>query len=173
MGFNTRPPVGFYYAFDWILNVPGYGQELGRSNYLAVGGAFGKVEVDDQTHSGWARFTGIYTANSATSISQITDGTSNTLAFGEYLGGLSNDGTRFVEVSWMGAGWLGTKWGLAPTYGSTNDDYNWGQFQSKHSGVVNFAFADGHVAGISRSADFNAFVYSSGMADGQVGILDY
>jgi prepilin-type processing-associated H-X9-DG protein/prepilin-type N-terminal cleavage/methylation domain-containing protein len=167
-GFNTRPPNGFYVGYDWVNNVPGYGRELGRSNYIGVMGGFGKVEPDDQGHREWAPFTGIYYANSTTRISEITDGTSSTLAFGEYLGGLHNNGTRDAESSWMGAGCLLTKYGLQPIYGPKRDDYYLGQFQGAHGGVVNFAFADGHVAGISRAADFNAFLYASGMADGQV-----
>jgi prepilin-type processing-associated H-X9-DG protein len=168
--FNTRPPFGFFVAFDWVLNIPGYGRELGRSNYVGVMGGYGLVFPDDPSpnHQGFRPYTGIYYANSATRVTDITDGTSNTLAFGEYLGGLHNDGTREMEASWMGAGCLPTKWGLAPIYGPQSNDYYKLQFQSKHSGVVNFAFADGHVAGISQTADPNPYIYASGMQDGQV-----
>jgi prepilin-type processing-associated H-X9-DG protein len=69
----------------------------------------------------------------------------------------------------MGAGWLGTSWGLAPVYGPAGNDYNHRQFQSRHTGgTVNFAWADGHVSGINPATSFNAFVYASGIADGQV-----
>jgi prepilin-type N-terminal cleavage/methylation domain-containing protein/prepilin-type processing-associated H-X9-DG protein len=168
MMINVRPPIGYFVQLDWVLNVPRYGAELGRSNYVGVMGGFGKVFPDDTGHSQWAPFTGIYYVNSQTKITDITDGMSNTLAFGEYLGGLHNNGTRDLELAWMGAGCLPTKYGLAPIYGPQKNDYYPLQFQSMHSGVVNFAFADGHVTGISRTADFNAYVYASGMADGQV-----
>jgi prepilin-type processing-associated H-X9-DG protein len=47
-------------------------------------------------------------------------------------------------------------------------DYIFNQFQSAHTGrIVNFAFADGHVAGIGITADFNAYIYASGMHDGE------
>jgi prepilin-type processing-associated H-X9-DG protein len=133
-----------------------------------VGGAFGNVDPKDAYHANWYPFKGIYYANSRTRITDIRDGTSNTLAFGEYLGGLSRDGTRWGELSWMGAGWLPTKFGLAPVYGPQGNDYTWAMFQSGHTGVVNFAFADGSVRGISRTADFNAYIAASGMADGTV-----
>jgi prepilin-type N-terminal cleavage/methylation domain-containing protein/prepilin-type processing-associated H-X9-DG protein len=168
MMINVRPPIGYFVQLDWVLNVPRYGAELGRSNYLGVMGGFGKVFPDDTGHSQWAPFTGIYYDNSQTKITDITDGTSNTLAFGEYLGGLHNKGTRDLELAWMGAGCLPTKYGLGPIYGPQQNDYFPLQFQSMHSGVVNFAFADGSVRGISRTADFHAFIYASGMADGQV-----
>src|SRR5262249_7815458 len=153
-----------------VYPVPGYGKELGRSNYLGVGGAFGEVQPGDPTpaHATWARYKGIYYCNSKTRFDDITDGTSNTLAFGEYLGGLYNNGSREFELAWMGAGWCPTKWGLAPIYGPQQNDYYNAQFQSMHSGrVVNFAFADGSVRGISTSVDFNVYIYASGMADGQ------
>jgi prepilin-type processing-associated H-X9-DG protein len=113
-------------------------------------------------------YTGIYYVNSRTRVADITDGTSNTLAFGEYLGGLHNDGSRDFETSWMGGGWQATFWGLQPIYGPEANDYFNGQFQSEHpGGVVNFAFADGSVRGISTTVDFTAFVCASGMQDGQ------
>jgi prepilin-type processing-associated H-X9-DG protein len=166
--WNFQPPIGYFLGFDWLINIPGYGRELGRSNYVGVMGPQGNVPPGDQGHSGWAPFTGIYYANSATRVADVTDGTSNTLAFGEALGGLHTNGHRDMELTWMGAGCLATKYGLAPIYGPGRNDYMPLMFQSMHGGVVNFAFADGHVAGITQSANFHAFIYASGMADGQV-----
>jgi prepilin-type N-terminal cleavage/methylation domain-containing protein/prepilin-type processing-associated H-X9-DG protein len=167
---NASPPYapGYFVIDDWVQNIPNYGRELGRSNYLGVGGAFGNVDPKDAFHANWYPFKGIYYANSQTRMGDISDGTSNTLAFGEYLGGLSLKGTRPLEQAWMGAGWLPTKYGLAPVYGPQGNDYSIWMFQSGHTGVVNFAFADGSVRGISRTADFNAFIAASGMADGTV-----
>ena len=69
----------------------------------------------------------------------------------------------------MGVGWLRTSLGLAPIYGPNGNDYYHAQFQSMHPNrVVNFAFADGSVRGISQSVDFNTFIYASGMHDAQV-----
>jgi prepilin-type N-terminal cleavage/methylation domain-containing protein/prepilin-type processing-associated H-X9-DG protein len=165
--WNFTMPVGNVLGYDWIINIPGFGREVGRSNYVGVMGPQGLVPLGDQGHSGWAIFTGIYYSNSSTRISQITDGTSNTLAFGEALGGLHTNGSRDLELSWMGSGCLATKYGLSPIYGPGANDYMPLMFQSMHGGLVNFAFADGHVAGILQAADFNVFIYASGMADGQ------
>jgi prepilin-type processing-associated H-X9-DG protein len=168
-GANADATFGWGIVYDSVFNIPGYGRELGRTNYVGVGGAFGLIPSGAQAYTQWAPYTGIYYANSRTKIADITDGTSNTLAFGETLGGLHKDGTRDFELSWMGEGWRSAKWGLAPIYGTTGTDYRFSQFQSTHpGGVVNFAWADGHVSGISRGADFNAFIYASGKADGQV-----
>ena len=76
----------------------------------------------------------------------------------------------------MGAGGTPTRWGLTAVYGQNGNDYYPIQFGSKHPGIVDFAFADGSVHAISRTADYNAFIYISGMADGQVfdpSSLDY
>ncbi len=166
--WNLLPPVGFYLGYDWVVNVPGYGREMGRSNYLGVMGAQGKVTPDDVGHQAYAPYLGVYYANSQTRITDITDGASNTLAFGEALGGLHTNGARDMELTWMGGGCLATKYGLAPIYGPGLNDYVSLQFQSAHTGVVNFAFADGHVAGVSPKADFDTFLIASGMQDGQV-----
>ena len=170
--FNLDGPS--WSAFhDDVRNIPGYGRELGRTNYAGVGGGFGLIPPGAQANTVWAPYTGIYYANSRTKITDITDGTSLTLAFGEILGGLHKNGTRDDEMSWMGTGWRSARWGLAPIYGPTGTDYRFSQFQSSHTaGIVNFAWADGHVSGISQTADFWAFVYASGKADEKVYNLD-
>jgi prepilin-type N-terminal cleavage/methylation domain-containing protein/prepilin-type processing-associated H-X9-DG protein len=168
--FNTTPPFGWVVFEDSVYNTPKFGAELGRANYIGVGGAYGNVPPGSPPIKlQWAPYTGIYYANSNTRTTDILDGTSNTLAFGEFLGCLYNDGSRNAELSWMGAGWCPTKWGLAPIYGPNNNDYYPIMFQSKHTnGIVNFAFADGSVRGISKDVNFTVYIYASGMADGQV-----
>jgi prepilin-type N-terminal cleavage/methylation domain-containing protein/prepilin-type processing-associated H-X9-DG protein len=174
---------GFYvpsdgYAWtDYVYDVPNYGHEMGRTNYLGCGGGYGKIDPSDPLNTkapnDWRPFTGIYYMNSRTKIADITDGTSNTVAFGEYVG-VHNDGTRNFVVSWMGAGWLSSRWGLAPVYSNnsrdmgTGNDYSWRQWSSRHSGILNFAFADGSVRTISKNADYNAWIYVTGMQDGRV-----
>jgi prepilin-type processing-associated H-X9-DG protein len=164
---HTRPPFGWYWAWDWVQPVPGYGAEMGLCNYLGVAGANGLTYPANPSFARWGRYIGIYYDNSQTRIAEITDGTSNTLAFGEYLGGLYIDGSRYGVQTWLGAGQLPTKWGLQPIYGPGGNDYYNLMFQSKHTGgIVNFAFADGSVHGISQTVDFNVFIYASGMHDG-------
>jgi prepilin-type N-terminal cleavage/methylation domain-containing protein len=173
----SPPQFGNGWAFyvDYVLDIPGWGRELGRSNYMGVGGARGKIDPLDtvQSHINDAPYVGVYYMTSHTKIADIKDGTSNTLAFGEFLGGLLKTGVRYGEMTWMGAGWTGTHWGLAPIYdqsgsGGTTMDYTWIQFQSNHPGAVNFANADGSVRSVSRTADFVTFVQASGMRDGKI-----
>ena len=171
-GMGIYVPSAQHVYIDYVIDVHNYGHEMGRTNYVGVGGGYGKVDGSDTSNAQWAPYTGIYYMNSKTRMGDITDGTSNTLAFGEHLSGAHVDGMRQFEISWMGAGWWFSKFGLAPIYpnefGQGSSDYTFRQFSSKHTGVVNFAFCDGSVHSISRTADFNTFVYMSGMADGQV-----
>jgi prepilin-type N-terminal cleavage/methylation domain-containing protein/prepilin-type processing-associated H-X9-DG protein len=172
---STIAPTGHVYV-DYVLDTPNFGHELGRTNYVGVGGAWGKVTsawTDGNAAAGtYSNFAGIYIMNSPSTIGSITDGTSNTAAFGETLSGVHRDGQRQFEISWMGAGWWYTGYGLAPIYpdeyGNGSSDYTFRQFSSKHTGIVNFAFADGSVHAISQSADFNAYIALSGKSDGQV-----
>ncbi|HLN32572.1 MAG TPA: DUF1559 domain-containing protein [Gemmataceae bacterium] len=183
MGIQVQPGVdgitasGHIYV-DYILDVPNFGHELGRTNYVGVGGAWGNV-TSAWTDGGngisgtYTAYAGIYTMNSKSKLSSITDGTSNTLAFGETLTGFHIDGQRQFEIAWMGAGWWYTGWGLAPIYQNEYgtgpfNDFTFRQFSSKHTGIINFAFADGSVHSISRSADFGTYIAMSGMADSQV-----
>jgi prepilin-type processing-associated H-X9-DG protein len=172
--YGVYPSEGGYWC-DWVYNIPNYGAELGRSNYLGVAGGYGKVDANDPVNQAWAPFTGIYYRNSTTTPANITDGLSQTMAFGESLGWLHVNGSREYEISWMGSGTEITKLGLSPIYNSaggseatSGNDYSNHQFRSMHPGIVNFAFADGSVHAISQTSDFDTYIYLSGMADGQL-----
>jgi len=159
---------------DYVYDTPGFGHDLGAANYLANGGTFG----DATTAIQWK---GPYAANSKTKFTDITDGTSNTIAFGETLGGAEIG--RDYRLSWLGAGTLTAYLGI-PT--SSTGPWYW---SSKHSGVVQFGFCDGSVrnfrTGVARCptntygnsgpatpnawpADARAFQQAAGMADGEV-----
>ena len=182
MGISIPPgsvtSTGHIYV-DYVLNTPNFGRELGRTNYVGVGGGWGNVSTAWTDGAGtppasgtYSAYSGIYTMNTPCTIGSIIDGTSNTAAFGETLTGFHKDGTRDFEIAWMGAGWWYTGWGLAPIYPNENgvgsSDYTFRQFSSKHTGIVNFAFADGSVHSIGLSSDFSTFVALSGKADGKV-----
>jgi prepilin-type N-terminal cleavage/methylation domain-containing protein/prepilin-type processing-associated H-X9-DG protein len=112
---------GDYFAPDSDVNV-------GRTNYLAVGGAAGRG-----THPLWSRYEGLLNNRSETSL----DGTSNTLLFGEFTS--LYDGARFNSASWMGFGVNRTLFGMRPPPAGNHG------FGSVHPGVVQFCFADGNV----------------------------
>jgi prepilin-type processing-associated H-X9-DG protein len=54
----------------------------------------------------------------------------------------------------------------------TNGNDQWAggyaQFGSLHTGIINFAYADGSVHGISAAINFNTLMALSGFRDGQI-----
>jgi prepilin-type N-terminal cleavage/methylation domain-containing protein/prepilin-type processing-associated H-X9-DG protein len=162
----------------------------GRSNYAGVAGALGKdcSTNDPSTCSGidLTRYEGIFTNRSRNSLASIPDGTSNTLLFGEGIGGNANRGaTRDYAWSWMGVGTVATKFGLGQPgypYGNSLLGSSWTTFSSFHPVGVNFCFADGSVrmlrfgATTHRSPDCSSDWYLlqalAGMHDGVVANSD-
>jgi prepilin-type N-terminal cleavage/methylation domain-containing protein/prepilin-type processing-associated H-X9-DG protein len=122
---------------------------VGRCNYIGCAGYDGPGNA----------FCGIYYLNSTTKPTDVVDGTSNTIAFGETVAGTLTYPRDFA-LTWPGAGSMGSAFGMAGTVDL------W-QFSSRHTAVVNFGFADGSVHGITRNADFSTYVYASGKADQQ------
>jgi prepilin-type N-terminal cleavage/methylation domain-containing protein len=130
--------------------------DLGRTNYVGVAGAFGK------TGSTFDSREGIFSNRSKTNIESISDGTSNTLFFGESLGGHPTNGTRAYGFSWMGIGVNIT------SYGISTSDMTWRNFGSKHTGVTNLSMADGSVKSFRMTTDRIPFTNMSGKHDGEI-----
>jgi len=151
--------------------------QLGRTNYLGVAGYIGNlpsfgIASADATRIGvpsgtpGISFEGIFVNRSKTRFSNITDGSSNTLLYGESNGGKATATTDHASYTWMGAGFLPTFTGLTETDGSLRR--KWSNFSSEHPGIVNFAFADGSIRRINTNVDFGAYVILSGMHDGMM-----
>ena len=128
---------------------PGY-DALGKSSYLGVAGGIGAYGETNSPFDGpganLATYIGIFYNNSKTKIEGISDGSSNTLMFGETLGGGIAAGLN-VQHTWAGSGALGVKWGLRPPPKGGGGP-GWQFYSSYHTGIVNFAFGDGHVQGV-------------------------
>jgi hypothetical protein len=158
-------PIDAYWCYqgsiwiDYIADQPHYGHEAGASNYIANAGYLGS-----DTSATAVKYIGPYYQNSQTKIVEIQDGTSNTIAFGETLGGDGPPNPRNFRMTWMGAGNMPSAWGLP-------DPPHWYSYGSKHTAVVQFGYCDGSVRGIRKGISGAArtqFIYASGMVDGQV-----
>jgi prepilin-type N-terminal cleavage/methylation domain-containing protein/prepilin-type processing-associated H-X9-DG protein len=155
-------PAGTYFI-DYVYNYPGFGQGLGASNYA---GCAGFLSAGFSSSANASLYEGIYYANSQVKIVSIGDGTSNTIAFGETASGIYHgNGYRFT---WMGAGSLSTEYGLAANRQPPDSPWHPWQYSSRHTNLINFAFADGSVRPITKSADFNMYLAASGANDGVV-----
>jgi prepilin-type N-terminal cleavage/methylation domain-containing protein/prepilin-type processing-associated H-X9-DG protein len=158
---NGYTLTGYYFPANYNMN-------FGLTNYIASAGALGNVSTSGDPYYG--QWVGPYYTGSSTRMTHITDGTSQTLAFGETLGGTNAPGTpRDFNLSWMGAGALPTAWDLL-------DPCQWYSFGSGHTAIINFAFCDGSVHGLHKggpntpwfSAQWFAFMGASGKRDGNV-----
>jgi prepilin-type N-terminal cleavage/methylation domain-containing protein/prepilin-type processing-associated H-X9-DG protein len=117
--------------------------QFGLTNYFGVAGTACRG-----THNlggapfglSLSQYEGVFTNRSKNSLGNLPDGTSNTLMFGESLGGRSAGQTLFA-YPWIGSNVMETRFGL-PAQGADSD---WRQYSSMHPGIVNFAFCDGSV----------------------------
>jgi prepilin-type processing-associated H-X9-DG protein/prepilin-type N-terminal cleavage/methylation domain-containing protein len=156
-GVSVGTLVSFHCNYVGGVNVPYYyglpsstgfeiANSLGLTNYLGVSGANGEANGPL-----WQQWGGIFYNRSRTRLTDVTDGTSQTLLFGEGLGGVTNGGREW-GWSWTGCGALGTVRGLQGPR-----DAHRTSFSSRHPAGVNFCFADGSVKLLRRgetSQDF-------------------
>jgi hypothetical protein len=134
---------------------------------------------------------GIFWNRSETTFGSMSDGSSNTLMFGEALGAFSNvqnkSGRRITAHSWMcGPLFTEVQRSVYTTSGGwgadTGDDlvcdigegcwwYQGWRFSSRHAGVIQFTLGDGSVQPISENIDDTIFQNLGGKADGQVAAI--
>jgi prepilin-type N-terminal cleavage/methylation domain-containing protein len=98
------PDAPFQVILGWYT--PPIGNQIGLTNYLAVGGAY--LDTPDPY---WGQWVGLFTNRSRTSLANVPDGTTNTLLFGEYLYHTFN-GDRQFGMAWMCAPYALTIGGL-------------------------------------------------------------
>jgi prepilin-type N-terminal cleavage/methylation domain-containing protein len=158
-----RMPQGFELFVGGFGMTEG-GAGLGRTSYVGVAGYGGQV-----LNSSVDQYSGLFCNRSAVSLAQLTasDGASNTLMFGEWLGDFAV-GPRQYAPAWIGAGSMPTAYGTAsdPTTGVF-------EFNSKHDGLIQFGMGDGSVRSIRKgiapsTSAYTSYIAASGWHDGEV-----
>jgi len=141
---------------------------FGLSSYGGCSGTSATTTIGSQSLKN-----GIFTMNSSVRILEITDGTTNTLMFGERSRlNLPATNTSQAVGGWAWANYFSqednTMNSSDPIEGIMAHDLN--QFGSQHtSGLIsNFAFADGSVKALQKSISIVAFQRLSARNDGQV-----
>lgn len=160
--YSTGPFSKFHH---WVENYDdGSGQpyswRLATTDYLGVcGGGRG-------TSPWWTQWEGVFSNRSRTRLSDIKDGTTSTLMYGEVVGRADVDAATnlrvpdAVTISWFGGGVVPSVYGLA-----AGKDALWHQFSSYHTKGVPFAFADGSVRTLAMGTDTAVLLQLSGMRD--------
>jgi prepilin-type N-terminal cleavage/methylation domain-containing protein/prepilin-type processing-associated H-X9-DG protein len=175
-GSSVTAPIGHVFS-----SAPGR-LVLGRSNYIGVAGECRTNWPVSVSGFNYGPYKGLLTYKSKTGPGKVPDGTSNTLFFGEMVGGyIVWGGSGGIPDGWAAPHWTAgfnyTCFGLCPGSsggGNCNNaspymGYSFGTFGSKHAGnLINFAFADGSVRQISPNVPFGVLIAMSGYADGVV-----
>jgi len=177
---GTNIAIGWIYVQSDSTGAANFGywnttnNNFGRSNYSSVGGACGgrgsTAAASYGPNANLRRYAGIFGNRTRTTITAITDGTSNTLMFGE---GITPDNAS-VQWTWAGVGGVPTLIGLRNAGTSGNTPFG---YASRHTGIVQFAMGDGSVRGLKpgatstwnpASTDWWNLQRMAGMADGDV-----
>jgi prepilin-type N-terminal cleavage/methylation domain-containing protein/prepilin-type processing-associated H-X9-DG protein len=166
-GLSQTKLKAFLCPADSAPDINSQRQNHGTSNYRAVSGPY-RLPVISLNFD----FGGIMYQNSRTRITDITDGTSNTMLVGECIydlptqkraaiwAGMSGQVDTVVQTS-------DTMWWVDDTTASINGSAPQA-FSSRHGGGAFFGFADGSVRFIHDSADPTQVRWLAGRADGMV-----
>jgi prepilin-type processing-associated H-X9-DG protein len=149
---------------------------MAPTNYTGVLGANGPRASTNAANFGpnanLRKYAGIFGNRTETAITDILDGTSNTIMFGEGLGGITNGNQDFIW-QWMCSYPIPTRRGMPVD----TKNVSFAQFASYHPGVVQFAFGDGSVRSLRPGAtttfnpasnDWWVFQQLGGKADADV-----
>jgi type II secretory pathway pseudopilin PulG len=163
----AEPWAGYYPATNVA---PGsFWTTLGRTNYVPCSGGSGNATPNAPTNDIFAKYVGCFSNRSQLTLGQLTvqDGTSNTLLFGETLGGNRIQITESV-IPWIVPAATATGAGLGrgnvfnedcdPSGNGWNPNNQnlrggaWWRFSSQHSAGCVFAYGDGSVRTIKYGA---------------------
>jgi prepilin-type processing-associated H-X9-DG protein len=119
------------------------------------------------------QFAGAFGFKSNTTLTDILDGSSNTILFGEYGSayvdfGAGNALTGYTALAWPG-GFMYTYWD--PDRGQDRADNPqgvWYRYGSRHPGVFNVVMGDGSVRSLNNNIDTNTWVFLGAKSDGYV-----
>jgi hypothetical protein len=187
-GNNYVPIFDFQPVPDQVAQMWGTTNYLGNGGYAVQGNipptAFGACSNGDisnftpdmlgidpwqlQKRTGAHLLPGPYSTSAKTRYGDMTDGSSNTIGVGEALGNNAISGPRYFSLTWAGMGSLISSNGLAAGIPCSDSTVSITNFDSKHTGIVNFGFMDGSVHAITTSINPVTYFQLSAMADGSV-----
>lgn len=148
-------PLTYFGSFG---STSAFGNACAPTNYVGVNGGGGITSsIAGAGNSPFARYIGIYSNRSRLTLGQLTvqDGTSNTLMFGETLGG-AGIGNRGYKLLWMGGNTLAAAPGIGRSQFPNEDVLGWGvvgapygaapwRFSARHAAGAQFCMGDGSI----------------------------
>ncbi len=156
-------------------------RDVAPTNYLGV---MGRLPVDSAAYgvTGTSAaeidsYVGVFRFNKDTKMGSLSDGTSNTLLFGEVTGVYARtDPTNLALIPTIRTGSFGwnhsglvTHFNTKSFAGVTYPTFKtWTRFSSQHTGLIQWTLGDGSVKSISTSTDPNVTLSLTGIQDGQV-----
>ena len=141
------------------------------TNYAGCSGAHsGKLYYPEP---GLDRYVGAMACRKPIRVASITDGTSQTILFGETIGQIV-DGIKKIGMSWVYGGLARGRGGVPWNLVSDDNEYFLGDHQnatvvgfgSWHPTVVNYVRADGSCDSVSRGIDLATWYAMCGREDG-------
>lgn len=138
----------------------------GLCTYASSAGASGHtgVEFIGTAQGDWRE--GMFTRASQIPMVAIIDGSSNTIAVGEYLGNYdSATGLWTAHGSWPAAQSMWTGWAPSPQTATT---ISWFRFSSAHPQITMFTMGDASVRPIKNTVGLTPFRAVGGIRDGAV-----
>ncbi|QJW96918.1 DUF1559 family PulG-like putative transporter [Frigoriglobus tundricola] len=140
------------------FNTPAAVAALGKTNYTACAGYLNTASDP---------YRGYFSNRSKNRIESATDGSSNTIMFGEVGSNPASifTGSPNVAWTWMSSPPVATGWGGVLNVPGTDFFY---QFSSSHTSVVQFAIGDGGVRAFRKPTSWPNIVWASATSDGQV-----
>jgi prepilin-type processing-associated H-X9-DG protein len=145
----------------------------GLSNYRGVRGPYTSYDFFEDYDWG-----GIFLQNGKLRFSDVTDGTSNTLAVGEVIYEGDSGKTACIWAGMRGTDATGETWPSDVTWfidadaEQVNGPSEWA-FSSRHPGGVLFVFVDGSVRFFHNGGDTNMLRYLAGRNDGVIVTPDF
>ncbi|MDA7980358.1 MAG: DUF1559 domain-containing protein [Pirellulales bacterium] len=146
-----------FYSTSWRS------RDSGTSTYIACAGS-GWNETEDVNGTFGDFNQGMFTLRHRLQFSDVLDGTSNTLAIGEYMGNQTDNRQWDLSATWMGTMRLYSKWPIWNQIGNVE----WFRFSSPHPQITQFAVGDASVRPIRNSIDHPTFINLNGIRDGVV-----